>query len=189
MFPYAFLQSMDFTFTFNAIMLGFIHLSGAFKHVKAGMQVFVLVALVFMTTYNATSMKNWVALGGVIIVQFVATTLKRFVFYSDNFDFRFLLLGVALWGSAFGCFFTESGNSYWLVCTIVHSMLAAFAFMGLRKNIRYRCVGEDGVDVLSHEATESAQLDKPAFTTTNIVLMSEHDMEAAPGTTQTCTST
>ncbi|RHY11841.1 hypothetical protein DYB26_012905 [Aphanomyces astaci] len=171
MFPYAFLQSMDFTFTFNAIMLGFIHLSGAFKHVKAGMQVFVLVALVFMTTYNATSMKNWVALGGVIIVQFVATTLKRFVFYSDNFDFRFLLLGVALWGSAFG------------------SMLAAFAFMGLRKNIRYRCVGEDGVDVLSHEATESARLDKPAFTTTNVVLMSEHDVEAAPGTTQTCTST
>ncbi|RQM19056.1 hypothetical protein B5M09_012426 [Aphanomyces astaci] len=147
MFPYAFLQSMDFTFTFNAIMLGFIHLSGAFKHVKAGMQVFVLVALVFMTTYNATSMKNWVALGGVIIVQFVAT-----------------------W-------------SYYV------PMLAAFAFMGLRKNIRYRCVGEDGVDVLSHEATESARLDKPAFTTTNVVLMSEHDMEAAPGTTQTCTST
>ncbi|ETV93053.1 hypothetical protein, variant 2 [Aphanomyces invadans] len=73
MFPYAFLQSMDFTFTFNAIMLGFIHLSGAFKHAKAGMQVFVLVALVFMTTYNATSMKNWIVLGGVITVQFVAT--------------------------------------------------------------------------------------------------------------------
>ncbi|RHY28175.1 hypothetical protein DYB32_006172 [Aphanomyces invadans] len=125
MFPYAFLQSMDFTFTFNAIMLGFIHLSGAFKHAKAGMQVFVLVALVFMTTYNATSMKNWIVLGGVITVQFVATwsyyvrnnaaTLKRFVLYSDNFDFRFLVFGAVLWGAAFGCFFTESGHSYWLV--------------------------------------------------------------------------
>ncbi|RHY15151.1 hypothetical protein DYB32_010784 [Aphanomyces invadans] len=149
LFPYAFLQSMDFTFTFNAIMLGFIHLSGAFKHAKAGMQVFVLVALVFMTTYNATSMKNWIVLGGVITVQFVAT-----------------------WSYYI--------HSIWH-CT---AMLAAFAFMGFRKNIRYRCVGEDGVDVLSHEATQAAaRLDNPPFKPHDVVLMRE-DVEESTATTQ-----
>ncbi|KAF0696699.1 Aste57867_12553 [Aphanomyces stellatus] len=190
-YPYPFLQGLDFAFTFNAIMLGFIHLSGAFKHVKAGMQVFVLVALILITTTNATSMKNWLVIGIVIAVQFVATwtyyltlakrrlhasyfqTIKRFLFHSDNFDWRFLGLGVVLWGSAFVCFFTSTGPTYWLVHSIWHctAMLAAFAFIGLRKNIRYQCVGTDGKDVLSHEATDEVRHEKAAFKKNEIVLM------------------
>ncbi|KAH9124601.1 hypothetical protein LEN26_008059 [Aphanomyces euteiches] len=173
--PYKFLQTMDFAFTFNAIMMGFIHLSGAFKH--AAMQVFVLVALIFMTAFNATTMKNWLAVGIVILVQFISTwtyylalakhrlgvsvveTLHRFLFQSDNFDVRFLCVGVVLWGSAFGCFFVESGQSYWLIHSIWHctAMLAACAFMGVRKNNRYRCIRADGQDVLSHDATDAAR--------------------------------
>ncbi|OQS01391.1 hypothetical protein ACHHYP_01074 [Achlya hypogyna] len=173
--PYTFLQAMDFAFTFNAIILSFIHLSGAYKQVKAGMQVFVLVSLIFMTTYNATSFRNWLAIGMVCALQFIGSwtyyitlasqrlqlsfprTAKRFIIDSDNFAFRYLFLGFALFGGALGCFFTESGTEYWLLHSIWHltAMSSAFTFMALRKNNRYRCVGTDGVDVLSSEFTAS----------------------------------
>ncbi|EQC34396.1 hypothetical protein SDRG_08166 [Saprolegnia diclina VS20] len=171
--PYPFLQAMDFAFTFNAILLGFIHLSGAFKHVKAAMQVFVLVSLVFMTSYDATSMRNWLVIGVVCACQFIGSwtyyltlaaqrlgcslpsALKRFLLNSDNFEYRYLVLGFLLFGGAFGCFFAEVGTSYWLIHSLWHltAMSSACTFMALRKNIRYRCVGADGVDVLSHDYT------------------------------------
>ncbi|KDO25435.1 hypothetical protein SPRG_09377 [Saprolegnia parasitica CBS 223.65] len=155
LFPYPFLQAMDFAFTFNAILLGFIHLSGAFKHVKAAMQVFVLVSLVFMTTHNATSMGNWLVIGVVCACQFIGSwtyyltlaaqrltcslpsALKRFLWHSDNFEYRYLLLGLALFGGALGCFFTEVGTSYWLIHSIWHltAMSSACTFMALRKTI------------------------------------------------------
>ncbi|OQS00695.1 hypothetical protein THRCLA_05893 [Thraustotheca clavata] len=192
-FSYSFLQAMDFTFTFNAIILGFIHLSGAFKHVKAGMQIFVFVSLIFMTTYNSTSLTPGLTMYDKLntffvfsreiyldyegkfttpcellevlsqlcdkYINFVPSAFKCFLLKSDNFEYRYLLLGLALFGGAFGCFFTESGTEYWLIHSIWHltAMLSAFAFMALRKNLRYRCVNDEGIDVLSHEYTISLE--------------------------------
>jgi hypothetical protein len=39
-------------------------------------------------------------------------------------------------------------------------MLSAFAFIGVRKNIRYRCIDRDGVNVLSHEYRVLARNEK-----------------------------
>ncbi len=49
------------------------------------------------------------------------------------------------------CWFTSSPDNYWLVHSLWHmgAMFAAFCFVGLRANDRYRMLTKDGVDVLA----------------------------------------
>jgi hypothetical protein len=114
-------------------------------------------------------MINWVVIGAIAVVQFTCTlvyylimgfqrmklpkkdALKSFLFRSDNFDVRFGGLGIILWIGALSCWFTSSPTNYWLVHSIWHmgAMIAAFCFIGLRKNDRYRMVNADNVDVLA----------------------------------------
>lgn len=169
MLPYKFLLQMDFALSFNMIMLLSVHFSGAHKQAKAGVQVFLLFATIVMATNNATSMANWVLIGAICVLQFSITlvyyfvlgsqrmglgktvALRAFVLHSNNFDPKYGILGLVLWLAALSCWFTSSPTNYWLIHSIWHmgAMLAAFCFIGFRRNDRYQMLTPvTGVDVL-----------------------------------------
>jgi hypothetical protein len=75
---FQFLQQMDFAFSFNMILLLSVHLSGARKQAKGGLQALLLLVTIFMATNKVTSMVNWVLIGSLAILQF-STTLVYYV--------------------------------------------------------------------------------------------------------------
>ncbi|KAJ0404204.1 hypothetical protein P43SY_002047 [Pythium insidiosum] len=176
--PYRFLHQMDFALSFNMIMLLSVHLSGARKQAKAGVQAVLFLATIVMAN-RATSMTNWVLIGAGCSLQFSVTlvyyfvmgsqrmglgklaALKSFLFHSNNFDMRYGILGLGLWIGALSCWFSSSSTNYWLIHSLWHmlAMLSAFCFIGLRRNDRYKMiVPETGEDVLrpNYESTKGA---------------------------------
>ncbi|TMW68687.1 hypothetical protein Poli38472_006155 [Pythium oligandrum] len=187
MFPYKFLMQMDFALSFNMIMLLSVHLSGARKQAKAGIEIVLFLITIIMATNNARSMVNWVLIGALCVLQFSVTlvyyfvlgsqrmgmtkmiAVKSFLLNSQNFDRRYGILGSVLWLAALSCWFTSSPTNYWIIHSIWHTgaMLAAYCFVGLRRNDRYKMISPaTGIDVLAPNC--GADLPLPSKATATI---------------------
>nr|CCA20580.1 endo1 putative [Albugo laibachii Nc14] len=135
-----------------------------FDHVAirtfGGMHVAIFISSIVIAMHDPTSAGNWIMIALIAIVQFTVTltyylilgfrrmkttkivALKSFAFSSNNFDFRHGIFGVLTWTSAIICLFASSAHNYWIVHSFWHmsAMLAAYFFISVRVNDRYRMV-------------------------------------------------
>ncbi|KAF0716747.1 hypothetical protein As57867_002681, partial [Aphanomyces stellatus] len=194
---YRYLQKLDFIFSFNSILLCLFHLAGIRPKRKAIMQLIGFTLLTVLISINPTTMVNWVIIGciggGQLAIAWttyivfarvifgkstkVRKIMYSFFFLSNNFHLPRVALGAFSWLCGLLCWFLNKGPSYWLEHSLWHifAMSSAGALISCRRNVWYKIVDDDGLDVLPRVMSPVSKRpffgNPPEFTPTTIVVM------------------